>query len=106
MNRLVGFVAGRMNMRAVGRASEAGKLEMLHKTRGETRMLALMLEEMDHRGYDGSRPAVISHCYNAEGARLLANGIRNKWPGAQVVVLPTSGLTSYYAEEQGMIIGY
>ena len=43
LSRLAGFMAGVMNMRAVGRGSEEGKLEMLHKTRGETRMLALLL---------------------------------------------------------------
>ena len=53
LNRVVGFVAGKMGMRIVGRGSDEGKLEMLHKTRGETRMLALLLEEMDHRGYQG-----------------------------------------------------
>ena len=106
MNRLVGFVAGAMNMRAVGRGNEAGKIELLHKTRGETRMLAYLLEAMDHSGYDGSNPVVISHCFNENAARLLAGGIRNKWSGAQVEILPTSGLTSFYAEKQGLIVGY
>ena len=106
MNRLVGFVAGAMNMRAVGRASEAGKIELLHKTRGETRMLAFILETIDHSGYDGATPVVISHCFNETAARLLATGIRNKWPAAPVTILPTSGLTSFYAEEQGLIVGY
>ena len=106
MNRLVGFVAGAMNMRAVGRGNEAGKIELLHKTRGETRMLAYLLEAMDHSGYDGTNPVVISHCFNENAARLLAGGIRNKWSGAQVEILPTSGLTSFYAEKQGLSVGY
>ena len=106
LSRLAGFMAGVMSMRAVGRGSEDGKLEMLHKTRGETRMLALLLEEMDHRGYQGLEPAVISHCQNEAAALLLKNGIEKKWPGAKVVVLPCSGLTSFYAESGGIIVGY
>lgn len=106
MNRLVGFVAGAMNMRAVGRASEAGKIELLHKTRGETRMLAFILETMDRSGYEGAEPVVISHCFNETAARLLTTGIHNKWPQAPVTILPTSGLTSFYAEQQGLIVGY
>ena len=35
VSKLVGFVAGVMNMRAVGRGSDDGKLEMLHKTRAK-----------------------------------------------------------------------
>lgn len=106
MSRLVGFMAGAMNMRAVGRASDAGKIELLHKTRGETRMLAYILESIDRSGYDGSGPVVISHCFNETAAHLLANGIHNKWPGARVEILPTGGLTSFYAENQGLIVGY
>ena len=106
VSKLVGFVAGVMNMRAVGRGSEEGKLEMLHKARGETRMLALLLEEMDHRGYHGQVPAVISHCQNEKGAQMLKTGIEKKWPGARAIVLPCSGLTSFYAESGGIIVGY
>lgn len=106
MSRIVGFLAGRLNMRVIGAGSEQGTIEMLHKTRGETRMLALILEEMDKRGYTGESPVFISHCLNEEGARLLHNGIRAKWPEAEVVIAPTSGLTSFYAEEQGLIVTY
>ena len=106
LSKLAGLVAGVMNMRAVGRGSEDGKLEMLHKARGETRTLAYMLEEMDHRGYQGLEPVVISHCQNEAAALLLKNGIEKKWPGAKVVVLPCSGLTSFYAESGGIIVGY
>ena len=105
MSRVVGFVAGKMGMRIVGRGSDEGKLEMLHKTRGETRTLAFILEEMDRRGYQGT-PVVISHCFNENAAQLLRHGIETKWPGADVTILPCSGLTSFYAQDGGIIVGY
>lgn len=106
VSRIVGFLAGRLNMRVVGAGSEEGTIEMLHKTRGENRMLALILEEMNKRGYTGETPAFISHCQNENGARLLRNGIRAKWSAAEVTIAPTSGLTSFYAEEQGLIVSF
>ena len=106
VSRVVGFIAGALNMRVLGRRTQDGKIDFFYKTRGETRMLAYLLEAMDHSGYDGSNPVVISHCFNENAARLLAGGIRNKWSGAQVEILPTSGLTSFYAEKQGLIVGY
>lgn len=105
MSKLVGFMAGALGMRAVGRGSEEGKLEMLHKARGETRALALMMEEMDHRGYMGT-PVVVSHCQNEKAANLLKTGIQRKWPGAEVTVFPCRGLTSFYAETGGVLVGY
>ena len=106
MNKLVGFVAGKLNMRAVGRGSDDGILDVLHKCRGETRMLGLMVEEMEKHGYNGLRPVVISHCNNERAAQLLRKGIRTKWPGAQVHIYPCGGLCSFYAEDQGIIMGY
>lgn len=105
MNRLVGFMAGKLNMRAVGIASDEGKIAMVHKTRGEIKMLAFMMEEMDRRGFTGG-PVVISHCNNSEGAHRLSAGIRAKWPDSKVTVLPCGGLTSFYAEEQGILLGF
>ena len=105
MNRLVGFMAGKLNMRAVGIASDEGKISMMHKTRGEIKMLAFMMEEMDRRGFIGG-PVVISHCNNSEGAHRLSAGIRAKWPDSKVTVLPCGGLTSFYAEEQGILLGF
>ncbi len=105
LSRVVGFVAGKMGMRIVGRGSEDGKLDMLHKTRGETRTLAFLLEEMDRRGYQGT-PVVISHCSNEKGAQLLRHGIEAKWRGAEVTILPCSGLTSFYAQDGGLIVAY
>ncbi len=105
LNRVVGFVAGKMGMRIVGCGSEEGRLEMLHKSRGESRTLAVLLEEMDHRGYNGT-PVIISHCFNEASANLLKNGIEKKWAGAQVSIIPCSGITSFYAQEGGIIVGF
>ena len=80
MSRLVGFMAGAMNMRAVGIASHKGTFE--------------------------GGPVVISHCYNENGAQMLARGIHAKWPESQVTILPTSGLCSYYAEEEGILMAF
>ena len=106
MSRVVGFVAGKMGMRIVGRGSDEGKLEMLHKTRGETRVLAKILEQMDEDKYDGVHPVLISECGNQNAAQLLHHGIEAKWPGAPVKIVPCSGLCSFYAQDQGIIITY
>ncbi len=106
VNRVVGFIAGRLNMRVLGRRTNDGKIDFFFKTRGETRVLAKMLEQMADDGYDGTRPVVLSHCNNANAARLLRHGIRAKWPDAPLLVLPCAGLCSFYAQDQGIILTY
>lgn len=106
MNRLVGFMAGALGMRAVGRASEKGELAMLFKARGETRALAFMLEEMDRHKDLSGKPVIISHCQNPSAAALLRNGVLAKWPTAHVTIMETRGLTSYYAQREGLLVAY
>lgn len=76
------------------------------KTRGEARVLAKILEQMDEDGYDGVRPVLISECNNQNAANLLEHGIHAKWPDARVDIVPCSGLCSFYAQDQGVIITY
>lgn len=106
VNRVVGFIAGKLNMRVLGRATDTGSIEFFFKTRGESRGLARILEEMQAMDYHGQRTVVISHCNNAEGAHLLEHGIHELWPDAPVAILPCAGLTSFYAQDRGMIVSY
>ena len=106
VNRVVGFIAGHLNMRVLGRRTHDGKIDFFFKTRGETRVLARILEQMDEDKYDGTHPVLISECNNQNAAKLLEHGIRTKWPDAHIRILPCSGLCSFYAQDQGLIITY
>ena len=48
----------------------------------------------------------IAHCYNEVGATKLAAKIRNLYPNAEIKIIPTTALCSFYAEEGGLMIGY
>ncbi len=106
VSKVVGFIAGRLNMRVLGRRTSDGKIDFFFKTRGETRVLAKILEQMDDDHYDGVHPVLISECNNVNAAKLLEHGIHSKWPEAKVRILPCSGLCSFYAQDQGLIITY
>lgn len=106
VNRVVGFIAGRLHMRVLGRRTQDGRIDFFYKTRGEFRVLARIVEEMERTGFDGTRPVMIAHCLNPEGAKKLQEEICGKWPKASVDVVPCAGLCSFYAQDQGIIITY
>lgn len=105
VNPLVAKVAGVLGIRIVGVASAVGTLELLHKPRGGAKALLTILDVMLENGYKGGAVRV-AHCNNEVGATTLAAKIRDKWPGAEVKILPTTALCSFYAEEGGLMIGY
>lgn len=102
---LVAKLAGVLDIRIVGVASEQGTLELLQKTRGRKKMLEALYEEMKVRGYAGGKVR-ISHCFNEEASALLTQKIHTDYPDADITVVPTTALCSYYAEEGGLLVGF
>ena len=107
MNKLVGMVASKLGIRIVAEASREGKIEVLYKVRGQSRALDTLVAEMKRHKPDlGDGEVVVSHCNNLLGVRYLEEEIHKAFPNARVTVMETQGLTSYYAEETGILVAY
>lgn len=98
-------IAGVLGIRAVGRASAEGTLELLDKCRGEKKALQKLLERMTEQGYIGGR-VLIDHCQNLPAAQALRGMILEAYPEATVEIGETYGLCSFYAEQGGLLVGY
>ena len=101
----VAKLAGIMGICIVGKASDEGTLEPLHKCRGEARSLDAIFEDMEAAGYKGGKVR-IAHCQNPEAAERLMAMIRKKHPSADVTIHKHRGLCSFYAEKGGVLVGY
>ena len=106
VNPLVAKMAGLLNIRVVGRASEQGDLEPLAKCRGEQKALEAIVEQMKNDGLKRGKVR-IAHCFNETAARRLKEMIREKFAGAvHVKLYRCRGLCSFYAEKGGMLVGF
>ena len=92
-----------LNISVTGTASEAGKVTVTGKARGERKSIKTLLEYMLKAGYNGGR-AVITHVENEAMASSLKDMIIASWPKADVHILPAKGLCSYYMERRGVVI--
>ena len=105
LNKIIGTVVGLLNIRMVGQASDTGTLELLHKARGQKKAISTTFEEMLKAGYKGGH-ITIAHRRNEKFVEQLSALVHEKFANADIEVLPTSGLCSFYAEEGGLLIGY
>lgn len=105
LSKLVGAVVGLLNIRMVGEASQDGKLELLQKARGAKKSLIVAFDELIKAGYVGGQ-IIIAHRNNLKFCQQFSEMVREKFPQAVIEVIPTSGLCSFYAEENGLLIGY
>jgi len=101
----IATIAGVLNIRIVGKASDAGTLEPMHKCRGEARSLSAMLEHMLTEGLHKGKVR-IAHCLNSSAAEALKEKLLAAVPNVQVTIHKLRGLCSYYAEKGGLLVGF
>ena len=105
VSKVAAKAAGILGIRVVGKASDVGTLQQLHKCRGEKKALQTMLEEMEAHGFTGGRVR-IAHGLNPAGAEALLDVIRSAYPNIEATIVPFSGLCCFYAERGGLMVGF
>ncbi len=104
MSRIAGMLASNLGIRAVARNTEEGKISVLHKARGESRILSYLVDKAGKLKDLAHKPVVITHCFNENAASKLKAMLEAAYEGIQVMILPTRGLTSFYADDQGILL--
>ena len=102
---LVAKAAGLLGIRVVGKASDVGTLQPLHKLRGEAKALTGILKEMVETGFAGGKVR-IAHCKNLPAAQKLAQLVKEKFGSSDIRIGECGGLCSFYAERGGLLVGY
>ncbi|BAH82237.1 DegV family protein [Streptococcus dysgalactiae] len=105
LNKLVGKVVGLLNIRMVGQASQEGTLELLQKARGQKKAVSALVEEIQKAGYKGGK-VYIAHANNPKICEQISEKIKAIYPDAVIQTGRTSGLCSFYAEDEGILMGY
>lgn len=101
----IAAAANILGIRIVGRASDEGELEPLHKCRGEKRAIKQLWDSMQQSGYAGGKVR-IRHSDNRNAAEMLSGEILSSYPDADIQIGVNRGLCSYYAEKGGILVGF
>ncbi len=101
----VAKLTGLLGIRIVGKASDQGTLEPLHKCRGQARSLQTIAEHLQQEGLMQGKVR-IAHCQNNDAALLLQETIKTFAPDADIQIMECYGLCSYYAERGGLLVGF
>lgn len=99
--RLVG-IAG---ICVIGKASNEGTLEPMHKCRGERRALETLITDLEAEGFKSGKIS-IGHCQNESAAQQLKDLIIAKFKNVSIEIHKFRGLCSFYAEKGGVLVGF
>lgn len=98
-------ITGLLGIRIVGKASDVGTLEPLHKCRGEAHSLTAIVNHLKQNGLSKGKVR-IAHCQNEAAADRLKERILAAFPQVDVGITTCQGLCSYYAEKGGLLVGF
>ena len=98
-------ITGILGIRIVGKASDKGTLEPLHKCRGEQKSLEAIFSHIKEDGFSSGKIR-IAHCRNENAANPLKQMVLQEFPQADIQVTHCLGLCCYYAENSGFLVGY
>lgn len=105
MPKMAGILANKLNIRMLGTASSEGTIKVLGPARSQRKAFSKIIACMEQDGYHGGT-VCIDHVFNEKAAEELSALITEKWSEAEVHIMQCGGLCSYYAESDGLIIGY
>lgn len=106
MRPLVGTLLHSLGIHVIADATPQGTIHVADKARGEVKTFKAMTALMEASKDCSGAEVVISHCENPAGAVRLKEQILANLPVKSVDILTCRGLTSFYAMEKGLIVGY
>ena len=107
MSKVTGLIAGVLNIRPILKLDENGEIVLYSKVRGEKNSIIKLAEVIGENYKDThDRVLAIAYCRNIERANKLKTIVQEKYNFKEIIITPTHGLMSMYANEGGVILAF
>ncbi len=106
MRPLVGTLLHSLGIHVIADATPQGTIHVADKARGEAKTYRAITALMGASKDCTDAHVIVTHCENLAGAMKLKQQILEDLPVKEVEILSCRGLTSFYAMQKGLIIGY
>ncbi len=107
MSKIKGRIISALNIRPLLGSDGDGNIALYSIARGEKQAIEKMARTVEDSKIDtAGQTMVITHCNNAPFAHRLRQIVEERYSFEEVLVVPTRGLSSMYANEKGVIIAF
>lgn len=106
INKLVGKIASVLSIRPIMRGVD-GNISLVEQVRGSKKALRRLVELIGELGENlEERVLGIAHCNCLEKAEELKKQVLKRYKFKDIIIVPTKGVCSVYANEGGIIIAF
>lgn len=105
LSKIAGTIVSVLHLRPIMGSDGEGNISLFSNAQGWKQALRKLADTIEASGRSTEGESmVISHCNNAPFAAELKREIEARYHFSEILVLPTRGLSSIYANEMGVII--
>lgn len=108
LSRMKAKIVRALNLKLILIATDEGTIDLYDKARGSKKALKKLVDKMESlKKVNGDTVVVIAHCNALDKALNVKEMIKVKYPTCkEIIIVPTKGLSSTYANQGGVIVGY
>jgi len=107
LNKVVGKLIFLLNIKPVLGADNDGQITLYDHARGQQQIIRKLADTIEKSGrHTEGESLVITHCQNPGLAERLREAIRNRYHFQEILIVPTRGLSSTYANTGGVVIAF
>ena len=107
LSRIKGTLISVLNIKPIMGSDGNGNIALFSHARGQNQIVEKMTQTIEKSGKNtNGESMVITHCNNPGLAQKLMDAIKSRYQFKEILVLPTRGLSSMYANEKGIIMAY
>lgn len=107
INKVVAKIATAFSIKPIMGATDKGTIKLVEKARGSKKALRRLVDIIGEQGERIEEKILgIAHCNCLEKAQKLKNEIMEKYNFKDIIIVETSGISTVYANDGGIIIAF
>ena len=106
MRPLVGTLLRSLGIHIIADGTPQGTIHVAGKAKGETKTFQGIIQLMRQSKDCTDADVIVTHCENLPGALRLKQMILSELPVKDVAIVAGRGLNSFYAMQNGLIVGF
>ncbi len=107
LNKIVGKLIFLLNIKPVMGADKDGNITLYDHARGQNQIIRKMADAIEKSGKrTEGESLVITHCQNPGLAERLMAAIQDRYHFKEILIVPTGGLSSTYANTGGVVMAF
>ncbi|MCM3634376.1 DegV family protein [Paenibacillus camelliae] len=107
LSKVKGKLINMLNIKPLLGSDGDGNIVSYSNVKGQTKIVKKLVDTISDSGKNTvGENAVISHCNNEDLANRLKQAIAERFQFKDIVVVPTGGVSSLYANDKGIILAF